>query len=371
MSTESDLELINKDYAAGDMPRGGLFSRRNQDLTNRTFQGRVIRILNSLTKSVKYIGLRERAEIDLLVDEKCRVLETKLSSRLEELENRVRSEAARTKELEEKFAVLDSVTKGLESIISVLGKSGSPNVNSGEVLSSPDFNYLLLENRFRGSEKDIKSKLKVYAELLVEKLPQSKSQHVLEVGAGRGEFLELLTERGISCEGLEIDSGMFSLLKKKGLRAELEDANKFLRNKEECLGGIVAFQVVEHMPYAYLLEFLENSFKALSRGGILLLETINTSSLLPLMQNYFRDPTHTAPLHPDTLSFLVEQVGFKVSKIHKTSAYPDEAKLQRVPVAEELPFRYQELSRQINDRIDSLNRIIFDTQDYAVEAIKE
>jgi len=375
MTLDEELKSINEEYASvSSQPNQGILAPllKKEITTSAIFQGRVIRILNSISKSIGYSKARFDSELDLKISASNHELESRLNEKLASLESFVGVLDSKLSTYQNKLDTIDSVTKGLESIVGLLGNKTNTNPETKDISHNPpDFNYLLLENRFRGSEESIKTKLIPYAELIKSKIEMHSTKgRVLEVGSGRGEFLELLKESNIPALGSEIDTGMYELAKSKNLEMVLEDVNKFLSTSTEEFYAITAFQVVEHMPYPYLLEFLKNCFNRTVTGGMILLETINTSSLVPLMQNYFRDPTHTAPLHPDTLCFLIEQAGFKLKEIHKTSNYPKEALIQEIPEVPELPFRYQELSRQLNSRIDALNRLLFDSQDYAVEAYK-
>ena len=81
------------------------------------------------------------------------------------------------------------------------------------------------------------------------------------------------------------------------------------RADDAGLGGIFAGQVVEHLPPAALVRFLELAYAKLRLGGVLVLETINPLSPLAL-RNYFADLTHAQPLVPETLALLVQNAGF-------------------------------------------------------------
>ncbi len=380
MSQLDELELLNKEYATNSSNAFGILDSiklgkvKTVFNSNFLFQGRVIRILNSIVQNLQYFRSKSDSELDLKIGAAVTISEKKQLLRTEELFSRMQKLEDLLSSAGNKIETLDSVTKGLESIVGLIGSSerSAKETSQSKNLDSPDFNYLILENRFRGSEENIRSKLSPYADLVGSyHISQGSSNKVLEVGCGRGEFLELLQGQNIPCLGVEMDTGMYALAKDKKLEVTLDDIVSYLKTSaNDSILGLTAFQVVEHMKYPYLLEFLSESFAKIQKGGFILLETINTSSLIPLMQNYFRDPTHTAPLHPDTLCFLIEQAGFKVKQIHKSSHYPKEAIIQDIPAVPELPFRYQELSRQLNSRIEVLNRLLFDSQDYAVEAIK-
>jgi O-antigen chain-terminating methyltransferase len=134
------------------------------------------------------------------------------------------------------------------------------------------------------------------------------------------------------------------------------------------IGGFAAIQVVEHLPVSVLEELLSLLRTRVSSGGRILLETINSESLLALARNYFRDPTHVAPLHPDTLRFLVESAGLRVVEIRYQSPFPDGAKLQALDEDAVLGPRARETIKLLNRNTKQLNDILYGFQDYALLA---
>ena len=80
---------------------------------------------------------------------------------------------------------------------------------------------------------------------------------MLDVGFGRGELLDLLRDAGIEARGVDMDAGMVDHVRAKGHEVVLGDANEYLKGLEpDTLGAIVALEVVEHIPYEALMEFL-------------------------------------------------------------------------------------------------------------------
>jgi O-antigen chain-terminating methyltransferase len=128
----------------------------------------------------------------------------------------------------------------------------------------------------------------------------------------------------------------------------------------------MASQVVEHLPRQVLEQFLELLAKKLAIGGRVALETINPQSVTALCRNFFRDPTHIWPLHPETLAFMMEMKGLKVEQIIYRSPYPAEAMLKPIPMADGLPARWNDVLQRFNDNIDRLNQLLFGHQDYCI-----
>ena len=100
----------------------------------------------------------------------------------------------------------------------------------------------------------VKEKQKIY-------LPYIKSINSkniwLDIGCGRGEFLDILRKNNIKAKGLEINKSSFLQAKSKNLDVELIDASTFLKSTPLTFRGISALQVVEHLDYEYLKEFLK------------------------------------------------------------------------------------------------------------------
>ncbi|MGH2867361.1 MAG: class I SAM-dependent methyltransferase [Solirubrobacteraceae bacterium] len=165
--------------------------------------------------------------------------------------------------------------------------------------------YLGFEDAFRGSEDQIRSRQRAYPPLLEGRMP------VLDVGCGRGEFLELLRDAGIDAQGVDIDPAMVQRCRDKGLdRVELGDAGSHLEGLEDdSLGTIFAAQVIEHLPYLKLLRFLRAAMAKLAPAGLLIMETVNPHSPQAL-KHFWIDPTHQHPLFPETVLALCRLTGF-------------------------------------------------------------
>ena len=98
------------------------------------------------------------------------------------------------------------------------------------------------------------------------------------------------------------------------------------------------------------------------------METINPQSVTALARNFFRDPTHIWPLHPDTVQFALEMIGFKVVDIMMRSPYPADAMLQPIELSAHLPARWLTGLQLMNDNVQRLNDLLFGHQDYCIIA---
>jgi 2-polyprenyl-3-methyl-5-hydroxy-6-metoxy-1,4-benzoquinol methylase len=216
--------------------------------------------------------------------------------------------------------------------------------------------YVGFEDQFRGAPDDIRRRVSEYLPLF------TGAQQVLDVGCGRGEFLELLRTEGISARGIDVNAAMVEVCRQHGLAVEEADALTYLREQPDAsLGGIFAAQVVEHLEPRYLTAFLDVAFDKLRPGAPIVLETINPACWFAFFESYIRDITHVRPLHPDTLQYLLIATGFQQVDIRYRAPYPEHEKLQPLPPAAALGDSIETL----NANVERLNSLLFTFLDYA------
>jgi glycosyltransferase involved in cell wall biosynthesis/SAM-dependent methyltransferase len=170
--------------------------------------------------------------------------------------------------------------------------------------------YRGFEGLFRGSEQTIRSRQRVYLDLVADRGP------VLDAGCGRGEFLDLLAERGIECRGVDLDPDMVERCREKGhANVEQGDLLDVLeRTPPGSLGAIFSAQVIEHLQPEQLRRFLQLGRSRLRPGGLLIAETVNPHSAAAL-KAFWVDPTHTHPLFPETMLALCALSGYSAGDV--------------------------------------------------------
>ncbi len=201
----------------------------------------------------------------------------------------------------------------------------------GPPTASPDgYKYVGFEDQSRGSQDEIRAAVAEY-------LPYfDGASDVLDVGCGRGEFLDLLRGRGIASRGIDINAGMVELCRERGLDVERGDALSLVQDLPDAsLGGLFAAQVVEHLQPDYLVRLLEAAHQKLRPSSRIVLETIDPSCWFAFFESYIRDITHVRPLHPDTLKYLLIANGFQRVETRFRAPYPERDKLQPVPVLDD------------------------------------
>ena len=165
--------------------------------------------------------------------------------------------------------------------------------------------YRGFEDIFRGPEEFIRERQRVYLDLIGTRQP------VLDVGCGRGEFLDLLAEADIEASGVDIDEGMVAHCRKKGHQVELADANAYLEGQpDDSFGAIFAAQVIEHMSYEALVRFFGLVRDRLAPGGVFIAETVNPHSI-PALKAFWVDPTHRNPIFPEVAAGLARVYGYE------------------------------------------------------------
>lgn len=258
--------------------------------------------------------------------------------------------------LMKKFLLLEDK---LTRLLSTLEEKKLPSpAQVGELLQPiRDWRYTGFENRFRGREEDVRAQLESYVALFKPGGP------VLDLGCGRGEFLELLKRNGIEAEGVDLNGVSVDSCLDKGLKCRRADILEDLAGRpDQSLRGVFSSQVIEHLPPEAIKRLIDLAFAKLSAGGVVVLETVNPLSLFALAHVYFLDPTHVTPVHPLAARFLVETAGFRDVTI-RYGAPLERERLQNVPAADEA-------STILNRDIDALNDLIFAPQNYAVIGTK-
>jgi O-antigen chain-terminating methyltransferase len=215
--------------------------------------------------------------------------------------------------------------------------------------------YLSFEDVFRGSRADIQRSLEVYLPYLSEAQAGEESRPILDLGCGRGEWLELLQERHLRARGVDWNRAMVADCQSRQLDVEQGDLLEYLRSAPATsLGAVTGFHIVEHLLFDKLIEVLDEVTRALKPGGVAIFETPNPENILVGACQFYIDPTHRRPIPAPTLQFLVEARGL----CHVQVVF-----LHPCPEFNEAQGRQDELAA-------NFNRYFYGPQDYTVIARK-
>lgn len=219
-------------------------------------------------------------------------------------------------------------------------------------IKEDDSFYTDFEAVFRGKREDIKERLKVYLPY-IDNIPNGSEfskKLVIDIGCGRGEWLELLTERNIPNMGVDLNSKMVDLCIEQGLYARCADAINILKEQEPgSVGAVTGFHIIEHLPFEKLIELFDAALCALCKNGIIIFETPNPENLKVGSCNFYFDPTHLNPIVPQVAEFMAKHSGFAHAEILRLHPYPDEFLLKGDSPLEKL-----------------INKEFYGPQDYAV-----
>jgi O-antigen chain-terminating methyltransferase len=234
-----------------------------------------------------------------------------------------------------------------------------PRVPPGAGALPPD-SYVRFEDRHRGTREEIRRRQAEYLALF-------PGGPLLDVGCGRGEFLELCREAGVEARGIDVDAGMVARCREAGLAVARADALEHLASLPDgSLGGVFCAQVIEHLPPEALIALVRLAHAKLRPGGVLVCETPNPACLTVFSGAFYVDLTHVKPVHPEAARFVLEAAGFHQVALRYVNGYPPDAKLQPL---EPLWYmrRYEEaFLTAINDNFARLNDLLWGAQDYAV-----
>lgn len=228
-------------------------------------------------------------------------------------------------------------------------------------------NYLSFEDIYRGTREEIKKRQAIYLSFFKD------CKDVLDVGCGRGEFLELLREEKITARGIDINEDMIYAAAQYNLDAEQADANQYLYTLEDnSIGGIFGSQFIEHLSPAYIKRFVESAYRKLRPDAPIVLETINPLTLNGII-NFQLDMSHVRPIHPLSIRFILESAGFDNIRVIYLSPIKEEDKLQMIPLPSSKSLQNNELASMVtvfNRNMDKINSLLYGFQDYAIAGRK-
>lgn len=255
---------------------------------------------------------------------------------------------------------LRSVLERLTVFLDVNARQNQRGGSGGEE-PVPESHYVAFEDAFRGERAQIKQRVAHYlGTLAAAGIDANGDGLVLDLGSGRGEWLEVLAENGYRGRGVDSDDGMIAISNELGQDVVKADVLDYLRVQDgDTFSAITAMHMVEHIPHRVLIDLLDQTLRVLRPGGVLILETPNPENVLVGACTFYLDPTHRNPIPPQLLHWMVQSRGFQDATIERLTEYRGGPGLQ--PLADEVPGAVQ-----INQMVAWFTA----PQDYAVIARK-
>ena len=218
-----------------------------------------------------------------------------------------------------------------------------------------DAMYATFEDQFRGTREDIQNRQRIYLPLIQDCQAGTDDAPVLDVGCGRGEWLALLRDEGLTACGVDLNRIFVQQCQEDQLTVIEQDAIAYLRSlPNHALGAITGFHIIEHLPTRTLIALFDEALRVLRPGGGVIFETPNPGNVLVGSCSFYMDPTHRNPLPPLLSRYLIEARGFVRVEIRE---------LHPVDVS-------QHITEGPSAIIGPLNHYLFGPQDYAVIAYK-
>ena len=200
--------------------------------------------------------------------------------------------------------------------------------------------YKSFEDKFRGDKSEIKKRLLAYEPFLQILKQNNEKPAAVDLGCGRGEWLEILKQNGFTARGCDVSEEMLKECEKNALEAKKQGAIEFLSELEDSsLALVSAFQLVEHLEFSELCELIKQARRVLKDGGILILETPNPENLRVATLNFYLDATHVKPIPPMLLEYLCEFEGFNntfMMRLNSNLSFSEDLENQNVTLRDVL-----------------------------------
>lgn len=201
--------------------------------------------------------------------------------------------------------------------------AGNHSVSQHPASGRLDSFYVSLEDRFRGERSQIRKHCEVYLPDVMNAGAGIARRPVLDLGCGRGEWLELLREKNFTASGVDLNASMLADCQGRQLEVVRADALQHLRSlPDDSLGAVTGFHIIEHLPIETLLDLFAETRRVLAPGGVAIFESPNCKNLLVGACHFYIDPTHRNPIFPETAELMLGLHGFERIEIRYLA--PDE-----------------------------------------------
>jgi len=377
---DQSLAPLEASFTAAEEPEeeGGGFAQRFKNIVKRVIQKSVYWYVNPIVAQLHRMHASTARAMHEMADQL-----KNISDRLEALEKDTlgpRVRALEGERFDERIGRLERAWRqraaegaepaaGLPATAAVAAPGqeergvGRNRVPAGRAEPLFNFDYYWFESIHRGDRALIKRRQQPYLEYF------EGCANVLDVGCGRGEFLELLGEKEIGGYGIDIEGDSIQFCTDSGLRAEQAEALAHLAAIEDgSIDGVFISQVAEHMTPSELIELVGLAYRKMEPGGYVVVETPNPQCLLIFASFFYADLSHVQPIHPETMRFLLLSAGFRDVEIKLTNPVPRNQRLGKVVIQDIKPG--ETWVDELNANVDKLNSVLFSYMDYAAIAQK-
>jgi len=381
---EEAAVTLQADPEVASMERLAAYLRENWDAkacdisTHRAgLSGRLLvgfkRLIHRLTRPYLNVALARQTAFNNQLVTLQSILVSRLAAQqllMEQAEDRFDDVEARLTALERQLftgnARAEALLARLQRIVEDQSQAGRLSPRTAQEVAqartaSRGAAYLAFEDLHRGTRDEIKRRQSVYLPHF--ELSVSPQAPLLDLGCGRGEFLELCRDAGLPARGVDVNPAMVAFCRELGLDVTEADGLAFLRALPPAgLGGILLSQVIEHLSLDQLTELVALCAEKLAPGGMLIAETVNPQSLSTFAGAFYVDLTHNKPVHPEAARFLWRWAGLGEVQILYLSPMAPEHQLEPLPGGTGAP----DFAGAFNRNVARLNQLIYGPLDYAV-----
>lgn len=180
-------------------------------------------------------------------------------------------------------------------------------------------------------------------------------KNVLNIGSGRGEFLELLRENGILAKGVDTKEELVYQCRCFGFDADCSDVVEYLKTQKN-LDGIFCSQEIQKLPFDKIVRLCEEAYYRMQFGAKIVIQATGSTN----SDIFYLDPTYDKPVHPGSMKHLLESIGFKEVEI----VFPEGSSSDH-----QIPHMISDSVnnlQQINEAVDFVNDAFFKNKDYII-----
>ena len=236
---------------------------------------------------------------------------------------------------------------------------------SNATWSEGDNFYHDLEEYFRGERTLIKERQEMYVPFIKEHLQDWSKGTFVDIGSGRGEWLDILKENGaVDYIGIDLSERQNFISRSYGHNVLNEDCITYLKSlQDNSINVISGFQIIEHLSRRAFQELFKQCHRVLKKGGMILFETPNPQNVEVGANTFHLDPTHIKPLNPLYVQYIAERNGFVNTQIIYSSSNFSHNEITEKDTTV--------FSEALTNKFFGAVNMLFGPKDYCIFAIKE
>ncbi len=151
---------------------------------------------------------------------------------------------------------------------------------------------------------------------LIKRFEIKKKQKVLEIGCGRGEFLNEFVNNGLEGYGVDISNFCKEFFPNINFK-KADMSNEKLPYEDNSFDIVYSKSVIEHFYYPNII--FDEAYRVLKPGGMIITLTPEWQYIY---KSFYEDFTHRTPFTSVSLRDIQEMSGFKEIKVESFKQLP-------------------------------------------------